>query len=121
MGVALQKLAERSVLPLFVPGDDGHPLRIGSCVLARLLGQPFVVTVGHVIQNIERRTVHFAPRGRKLAQLANFRGYLSEPKLGGLDMGLIPLSRQHVSLFAELVFLPSPDVDIEAGQQPSWA
>jgi hypothetical protein len=34
-------------------------------------------------------------------------------------MGLIPLSRQHVSLFDELVFLPSRDVDIETEQHPS--
>jgi hypothetical protein len=117
-GAAVWKLAERSVLPLFAPRDDGHPRRIGSGILARLFGQPFIVTAGHVVEQIQHRTVHFAPPGRKLIQLANFRGYWFEPERGGRDMGLIPLSRQPASLFDELTFLPSADIGIEVERQP---
>jgi hypothetical protein len=127
-GTTVWKLAERSVLPLFVPDDDGHrlvsndddrhPRRIGSGVLVQLLEQPFIVTAGHVVERIQHRTVHFAPRGRKLVQLENFRGYWFEPEHGGRDMGLIPLTPQHAALFDELVFLPSADLRIETERQP---
>jgi hypothetical protein len=126
LGATVSKQAERSVLPLFVPGDDyhldpdddGHPRRIGSGVLARLLERPFIATAGHVVEQIQHRTVHFAPPGRRLVQLANFRGYWFEAESGGRDMGRIPISPQHASLFDALVFLPSAAIGIETEHQP---
>jgi hypothetical protein len=123
LGATVGELAERSVFALFAPDDGGHPLRIGSGVLARLLGQPFLVTAGHVVSNLarrpaERRTVHFTAPGGKLGPLENALVYWCEPEDGGRDMGLIPLSQQRASLFDELVFLPSAGIAIEAEQRP---
>jgi hypothetical protein len=111
-----RKLAERlasSVLPAFVSDDRGRPCRLGSCVLARVDGNYFAFTAGHVVADSTAPGLWVAPSARtKLRPLPCLVGFRS-PLPTHLDVGILPLRASEREQFVGRVFLANYDLDLD--------
>jgi hypothetical protein len=112
-GDLLSKRFAESVLPLFVSDEFGRPRRLGSCVLVKVDGQPFAFTAAHVMTDAGDSLLHFGGGdGRKLTPLPCVKGFQSGQLQGiDFDVGLLPLSRSDLHLFAGYRFLGEADID----------
>jgi hypothetical protein len=110
-------LAERlqeSVLPLFIADRDGHPDRIGSCVLVRLDSGFFAFTAAHVIRPVGTACL-LAPsegRGGTLLPLPPCTAHLrSSGGDNGLDVAVLVLPSSQLGCFKQGVFLSGSEID----------
>jgi hypothetical protein len=113
----------RSVLPVFTRERE-RPDHIGTCLLIDIDGYPFVVTAGHVIEDLGRE-----PNGRFTVAvggrlLAILRARIVTKPDDPVDVGLIPLRREAADYLREAggVFLDSSMVDeAESGDGTDFA
>jgi len=110
-------MAERlqeSVAPLFILDSDGHPDRIGSCVLVCLDSDFFAFTAAHVIETAGSAPL-FAPsegRGGKLRRLPPCTGRLSPSKReNDLDVAVLALPADKLGAFERRIFLTGEEID----------
>jgi len=119
-------LAERlqeSVVPLFIGDSDGHPGRIGSCVLVRLDSDFFAFTAAHVIREVGDARL-FAPsegRGGKLLPLPPCTAHLrSSGRDNDLDVAVLVLPARQLGCFQQRVFLSGKEIDQDDRPDDQW-
>ena len=112
-----RRLAERlqeSVVPLFISESDGHPDRVGSCVLVRVDSDLFAFTAAHVIDAIGSARV-LAPsegRGGVLLPLPQCTAHLSPSRCDNdLDVAVLALPSHGLGPFERRVFLSGAEID----------
>lgn len=110
-------MAERlqePVVPLFIGDDQGHPDRIGSCVLARLDTGLYAFTAAHVIDAIASGRV-FAPskaRGGKLLPLPPCSAHVKSSRGdNSLDVAVLALPPDNLGPFQARAFLRDSEID----------
>lgn len=92
-------LVIRSVLPVFTREDE-RPERLGTCVLARIDGYPFIVTAAHVLHDIQRIAGRFtvAVGGHLFGLESDQFGTRQDDRA---DVGLIPMPSEAAAIFVE--------------------
>ena len=112
-----RKVAERlqeAVVPLFISDDDGHPDRVGTCVLVRVDSGLYAFTAAHVIAAIDSCRV-FAPsegRGGKLLPLPACTAHVkSSTGDNNLDVGVLALPPDNLGPFQKRTFLSDSEID----------
>jgi hypothetical protein len=109
-----QRLQE-SVVPLFIY-RDGHPDRIGSCILVHLDSEFYAFTAAHVIRDAGSAKL-FAPsegRGGKLEPLPPCTAHLkSSGANNDIDVGVLALPSRRLGAFQDHIFLAGAEIDQE--------
>jgi hypothetical protein len=112
-----RKVAEglqEPVVPLFVSDDEGHPDRIGSCVLVRVDAGLYAFTAAHVVDSIGSDRV-FAPsegRGGKLLPLPPCNAHVKSSRDdNNLDVAVLALPPDNLGPFQTRTFLSDSEID----------